>query len=1323
MYYTLTQKGGGLLLVLMLLSNISASSQTRQKYRTFDGSNNNQLYAQWGAASNPLFRELPSEYSDGLNALAGAGRPNPRHVSNRLANEIEDVHNRRDMAGLFYIWGQFLDHDLTNTPAGTEKMPIPLPSDESKFSNPISFTRSAVFPNSGINTPREQRNMTTSWIDASMVYGNNQVDANWLRTFTNGKLWVSNGNLLPYNTTNRQKSGNLDPSAPKMDDDRGRTQKTFAAGDRRAAENPGLTSLHTTFVREHNRICDRLMSQGYRDDETIYQIARKEVGALIQVITYNQWLSALGVSLNSYAGYNASVRPDIRNTFAAAAYRWHTMVENDIIFRDNECRGVGPVELPLKDVFFNIGIVEKYDIGVLLKGLSVHRQYETDLKVNSGLRNFLFGSLGTDLVAINIQRGRDHGLPNYNKVREFYTGSRATSFSDITSDGYIAGRLKELYGSVDNVDLWVGLFAEWHLDGKSIGKTLDAIIRSQFESLRDGDFYFYQNDPELSAERSRIASTTLGEIISRNSSAGNFQSNVFLRKHCRSNGDDLAHSACNTAPAQYDGWTFLGRTSNKSLYKWNGTNANYDEAKQIAKRIGGSLIQPADAATNSYISSFIAAGTGAWLDMGRNGLNKWQTTGFFDLNDAFIPGITPSYQNWGIGEPNNVGGIENRAMIGANGKWNDVTENATPLLIAEVECDHSPELESCLTASYFNNTTLSGTPIVVRSETNLDNDWGVFSPIPDVVKTDNFSVRYEGSIVAPETGTYTFSINADDGVRLWVNNIQIINRWFYNSGTITGTCYLTKGATVPLKLEYYDAGGSAILKCNWSQPKTYANELTFSTLKASYFENKTLSGTPIVTRSESKINFDWGYGSPLPLKTGLFGIPIIGSNSTDNFSARFEGTMIAPTTGIYTYNVIADDGIRVWIDNKLVIDQWRTQLWATNYSAEVFSVAGKTVPVRVEYYENGLSAVCKMTCTTPTLGNSSMKFKGCPRQLIKPASFSSDECYAISARHSGKILEVAALTTLDGINIQQNDWREAKNQIWKIKSEEPDYFRIESTANSNKVLQVNASANTDGAKANQWTWTNGNNQKWKFTRNSEGYYSITAKHSQKALDVYGVDRNSGASLVQWANTNSNNQQFAVSIVGCPSYANLRSNAYEIVARRDGGKAIIHWASNLTDVVHYDIERMDFNTQIFKTIASVQNQVNPNELEHYVGYDDKPITGENYYRVVAYLKDGTKVETELKNVDFSNLDELNVYPNPASDELNIDLSKFGHESNPEPTTIYLYDSFGRILATQQMDFATKNARIDVSQYPSGRYLIRVAANGREGITKQVMILHQ
>ena len=518
---------------------------SRVPYRSYDGTGNNSdpKKSDYGATFIPLFRELPAQFgsADVNNTIGGAGRPSPRQISNAVVDEPVTAFNARGLSAMTYVWGQFIDHDMTLTPTDTiEYVPISLPGDEKVFTSPIPFYRSQVYPGSGVSSPRNEINLNTAWIDASQVYGSDSVRARWLRTFKNGKMKTSAGNYLAYNTTTGELADPIDVNAPSMANDGDHTTKTFVAGDVRAAEHPGILSLHTMFVREHNIICDRLISQGFRSDEQIYQMARKEVGAEIQAITYNEFLPALGITLDAYRGYSPNVRPDIMNTFATAGYRvGHSMVADDILLRDNNCAEVSPGVLDLVNVFWNPQLVPKYKIDPFLKGLSAHNQYETDTKINSDLRNLLFSDpnkperFGIDLASLNIQRGRDHGLPDYNTVRKFYTGSAARDFSDITSDPDLADSLKKLYGTVNNIDLWVGALAEDHHPGASVGNTIYSILKAQFENIRDGDFYFYLNDPYLpSLTLAKIKTTQLSDVIKRNTSLSNIQYDVFFMSAC-----------------------------------------------------------------------------------------------------------------------------------------------------------------------------------------------------------------------------------------------------------------------------------------------------------------------------------------------------------------------------------------------------------------------------------------------------------------------------------------------------------------------------------------------------------------------------------------------------------------------------------------------------------------------------------------------------------------------------------------------------------------------------------------------------------------------
>ncbi len=533
----------------------AANCTTRQPNRSIDGTCNNLTNngSEWGAADVPLSRKMPAQYDnpDPYNDMAGSNRKSPREISNIVSAQSASIESGDELSSFVFTWGQFLDHDIDLTPEGeTEYHPITMPANEPLFTSDIPFFRSEIYPGTGTNTPREQTNLITSWIDASNVYGSEQSRADWLRTFTDGKLKTSAGNLLPYNTVDGELSSAIDTNAPSMAGDEEHTNKVFVAGDVRANEQPGLTTLHTLFVREHNRLCDKLKKQGINGDEQLYQLARKWVGAYMQQITFEEFLPALGVNLPNYSAYKNNVKPDITNVFATAAYRLgHTMVTEELLLIDDNCNDVDGGSLTLLEAFFNPSQVATHGIEPFLKGLSLQTQQEIDLKIIDNLRNFLFGDptapavFGLDLASLNIQRGRDHGLPHYSFIREHYTNRRVRSFREISSDPTVQAALSAAYdGNVNNIDAWVGLLAEDHISGGSIGRTLEQVLNEQFTRLRDGDYYYFENDPAFSgSDRTKIKDTELSKIIERNTSLDHLPRNVFKVRECNDNDGDGGH--------------------------------------------------------------------------------------------------------------------------------------------------------------------------------------------------------------------------------------------------------------------------------------------------------------------------------------------------------------------------------------------------------------------------------------------------------------------------------------------------------------------------------------------------------------------------------------------------------------------------------------------------------------------------------------------------------------------------------------------------------------------------------------------------------------
>lgn len=492
-----------------------------------DGTGNNINHPDWGSTGEALLRTTTVEYGDGLSTPAGSDRPSAREISNGIIAQDGLSANDRYLTDFLWAWGQFIDHDLDLTVGAdpVEAFNVEVPTGDPYFdpaatgTQTIGLTRSNyVVDDAGI---RQQVNSITAFLDGSVVYGSDAERADALRTHEGGHLKTSDGDLLPFNTDGLENAG-------------GTSSSLFLAGDIRANENVLLSSMHTLWVREHNRIADDLAQHNPTwTDERLYQEARKIVTAEIQAITFNEFLPAL---LGSYApgryeGYDPTVNPGIANVFSTAAFRFgHSALSPTLQRLDADGNVIADGNLELRSAFFNPGEVVDNGIDSLLRGAASQLSQEIDAYVIDDVRNFLFGppgSGGLDLPSLNIQRGREHGLADYNQTRIDMGLAPVTSFSDITSDPELAAKLEAVYVSVDNIDVWVGGLAEDHLPGSSMGELFTAIIADQFSRIRAGDRFWYQNTlrgPELD----RVEHTTLKDVIERNTGVQGLQGNVFF---------------------------------------------------------------------------------------------------------------------------------------------------------------------------------------------------------------------------------------------------------------------------------------------------------------------------------------------------------------------------------------------------------------------------------------------------------------------------------------------------------------------------------------------------------------------------------------------------------------------------------------------------------------------------------------------------------------------------------------------------------------------------------------------------------------------------
>lgn len=531
----------------------------RRRYRSLDGGCNSVTRGDMGGAATPM-RRLPAHdpvYGDGEAAPAGRGRPSARAISNALVppGGAPPPPSRRRLNDLMWVFAQSLDHDLSHSGAPStgpyaEAMPIPIPVEDPVFVGgaALRFFRTyrvrrprwPVQPaGAGGRTGRTRRrrrrgrvgwaaatpggvpNELTAWVDASHVYGGDRVRAAALRAGAGGRLAASGagGQYLPLNGGGSGGVGvHLDAASLTTP-----PGSQVVAGDVRAGENVLLTAIHTVWVRAHNRWAAAIaagMPNG-TTDEAIYQLARQAVGAAQAKITYEEFLPALlgpAATPCRKGAYNRSVDARIDVFFSTVAFRiGHTLVSDSLARRDAAGRPLPP--LPLAATFFRSpAFLDSPAAGVdaLLRGAAAQVAGEVDVFIVPALRNLLFGGagrVGTDLLALNIQRGRDHGVPSYNDARDAYGLPRATAWAHITPDGAVAARLAAAYGGdLGAVDAFVGGLAEAHTPGGSVGPLFAAAIHDQFSRLAVGDRFFYTRTATPFPRRLVAAVPELGRL-------------------------------------------------------------------------------------------------------------------------------------------------------------------------------------------------------------------------------------------------------------------------------------------------------------------------------------------------------------------------------------------------------------------------------------------------------------------------------------------------------------------------------------------------------------------------------------------------------------------------------------------------------------------------------------------------------------------------------------------------------------------------------------------------------------------------------------------
>jgi len=476
-----------------------------------------------------LIRLTYADYSDGISAPAGANRPDPRVISNIVG--AQSWNNPTPMRTSDFMWsfGQFVAHDMDFSPTNTsEPLPIFVPPGDPYLPPSVKqlpFTRSDYFASTGTNrsNPREQFSIVTPEIDLSTVYGSSSARETCLRTFDNdGLLRTSVGNFLPYDIMD----------VPNVADPYDLVLSTeWVSGDLRALLDMPLTTMHTLFMREHNRIAQAIKTaEPNVNGDVVFARAKAVNIAEYQRVVYEQYLVPLlgNNSLPTYQGYNASLSPYIAMEYAQAIGRLHSEISEIVKRLDND--GFSTGDIPIAQTYFNMSLLKSQGIETFLKGMASQVCQDVAPLYVNGTRNMLFLNVAgaIDLFSVDIQRGRDHGLPSYNAVRAALGLQPLTSFDQLTSNATYAARLEQAYGSIDEVDLVVGSLAETHLPGCMVGELTHLVLVEQFARSRDADPNFYLGNSKVQADLETYGLYWLSDIIKANTALTNLQQDVFI---------------------------------------------------------------------------------------------------------------------------------------------------------------------------------------------------------------------------------------------------------------------------------------------------------------------------------------------------------------------------------------------------------------------------------------------------------------------------------------------------------------------------------------------------------------------------------------------------------------------------------------------------------------------------------------------------------------------------------------------------------------------------------------------------------------------------
>ncbi|XP_065342525.1 dual oxidase [Cloeon dipterum] len=532
----------GLFAALLLAA--AASTENLQSYserQRYDGWFNNLAHPNWGSTESRLTRKVPPAYSDGVYMLAGQHRPSPRKLSQLFMKGDEGLPSALNRTALLAFFGQMVSGEIlmaseSGCPIEVHKIAIDkcdeMYDQECRGDKYIPFHRAGYDKSTGQspNSPREQVNRASSWIDGSFVYSTSEAWVNAMRSFQNGSFLTAAADPLSNaaNSTKEEQdkdeaqAASIELSMPPKNHARVplfnspaphvlrmfNPERLYLLGDPRTNQNPALLSFGILFFRYHNVVAARVQKENPDwPDEEVFQRARRIVIATIQNIIMYEYLPAfLGTEIPAYKGYIMDVHPGVSHAFQSAAFRFgHTLIPPGILRRNTKCEfretSSGFKAIRLCSTWWDSNdVLAASTVEELILGMSSQIAEREDTFLCSDVRDKLFGPMDfsrRDLGALNIMRGRDNGLPDYNTVRHAFHLPKITNWTEINPQ--LAQERPELFeklesaynGRLDDIDLYIGGMLESY---NNPGPLFSAIIVDQFTRIRDADRFWFENE-------------------------------------------------------------------------------------------------------------------------------------------------------------------------------------------------------------------------------------------------------------------------------------------------------------------------------------------------------------------------------------------------------------------------------------------------------------------------------------------------------------------------------------------------------------------------------------------------------------------------------------------------------------------------------------------------------------------------------------------------------------------------------------------------------------------------------------------------------------